>query len=98
MTMNAKEIARKTQIEQVSGKRNSQREGSEILRIRGRQMRRLLREYREKKVARLVSKHRRRRSNHCISEDKIEEVQKYIPDLITEGFGPSLMADKLAEQ
>jgi transposase len=98
ITMNAKEIERKRQIEQILDKRISQREAGEILGISGRQMRRLLRGYREKGVEGLVSKHRGRSSNHHISEDKIEEVQKFIHDPVTEGFGPSFMAEKLAEQ
>jgi transposase len=55
ITMNAKELERKRQIEQILDKRISQREAGEILGISGRQMRRLLRGYREKGVEGLAS-------------------------------------------
>jgi transposase len=84
-------------MEAVRGGKQSLREAAERLRVSYRQVRRIWRRFEEKGEAGLVHRGRGRRSNRS----KPEQTRRaclaiYRVDL--EGFGPTLAAEKLAEQ
>jgi transposase len=75
----------------------SQKEASRILDLSSRQIKRLLRAYREKGAAGLVSKHRGRQANNRLAE----EVKRKALNLLKtkyQGFGPTLAHEKLVEK
>ena len=75
----------------------TQREGANRLNISERQFRRLLKRYRERGDAGLVSRQRGKPSNHRMSEEKRQRILDLI--LTTyQGFGPTLASEKLAER
>jgi len=95
--MSAKELNRLTVMQRLSEKRMCQREAGEILHLSTRQIKRLLRAYRQKGVAGLGSKHRGRTGNNRLSES----VKKQALDLLktkSRGFGPTLAHEKLVEK
>lgn len=93
--MSNKELARKTEIERVLDKRNTQKEAAKRLGISERQFRRILRRYRQKGDAGLVSRKRGKPSNRKTDGEIREVVRKFVCDPIMEGFGPTLMTEKL---
>lgn len=93
--MSNKELARKTEIERVLDKRNTQKEAAKRLGICERQFRRILRRYRQKGDAGLVSRKRGKPSNRKTDGEIREVVRKFVCDPIMEGFGPTLMTEKL---
>ena len=97
LEMSAKEVWRLEVMQGLSKKQMSQQEAGRILDLSTRQIKRLLRAYRAKGAAGLVSKHRGRRGNNRLSED----VKKRALDLLKtkyNGFGPTLAHEKLVER
>lgn len=97
LEMSAKELNRLEVMQRLSEKRMSQREAGRILDLSVRQIKRLLRGYREKGAAGLVSKHRGRKANNRLPE----EVKKRALNLLKikyKGFGPTLAHEKLVER
>ena len=97
LEMSAKELNRLEVMQKLSEKRLSQKEAGTILNLSVRQIKRLLRGYREKGAAGLVAKHRGRRSNNRLAED----VKRKALDLLKtkyKGFGPTLAHEKLVEK
>lgn len=97
LEMSAKELSRLEVMQRVSRKQMSQAEAGRILSLSVRQIKRLLRAYREKGAAGLVSKHRGRKANNRLSE----EVKKRALNLLKtkyKGFGPTLAHEKLVEK
>jgi transposase len=97
LEMSAKELNRLEVMQRLSRKQMSQKEAGRILDLSTRQIKRLLRGYRAKGAAGLVSKHRGRRGNNRLSE----EVTKRALDLLKtkyKGFGPTLAHEKLVER
>jgi transposase len=95
--MTPEELRRKTILEQAEGKRITQKEGAEKLGISERYFRSLLSRHRQQGDAGLVSGHRGKPSNHRMQESKRQEIVEFIDDPIFEGFGPTLMMEKLEE-
>jgi transposase len=97
ITMSSKEISRLEVMQKLSEKRMSQKEAGAILGISERHIKRLLKAYRKKGAAGLVSKHRGRKGNHCLSV----ETKRKVLDLLEskyKGFGPTLAHEKLVEK
>jgi transposase len=97
LEMSAKELNRLEVMQRLSKKQMSQKEAGKILDLSMRQIKRLLKAYREKGAAGLVSKHRGRKGNKRLSE----EVKKQALNLLKtkyKGFGPSLAHEKLVER
>jgi transposase len=97
LEMSAKELNRLEVMQCLSEKGMSQSEASRILDVSVRQIKRLLKAYRQKGAAGLVSKHRRRKGNNRLSE----EVKKRALNLLKtkyKGFGPTLAHEKLVEK
>jgi len=97
IAMTREELKRKTIIEQAIEKRIIQKEGADRLGISGRHFRRLLRKYRKQGDVGLVSGHRGKSSNNRMKEAKREEITKFIGNPIYEGFGPTLLNEKLEQ-
>jgi transposase len=97
LNMSAKELSRLEVMQKLSEKRMSQKEAGRMLNLSTRQIKRLLRAYRQKGATGLVSKHRGRKSNHCLGE----AVKKQALNLLKtkyKGFGPTLAHEKLVEK
>lgn len=97
LEMSAKELNRLEVMQRVSRKKMSQTEAGLILRLSVRQIKRLLKTYRQRGAAGLVSKHRGRKGNHRLPE----EVKKRALNLLKtkyQGFGPTLAHEKLVEK
>src|SRR5689334_10329187 len=97
LEMSAKELSRLEVMQRLSRKQLSQKGAGMILSLSVRQIKRLLRTYRQKGAGGLVSKHRGRPGNHRLSE----EVKKRALNLLKtkyQGFGPTLAHEKLVEK
>jgi hypothetical protein len=97
LEMSAKELNRLEVMQRLAEKRMSQKEAGRILDLSTRQIKRLLRAYRQKGAAGLVSKHRGRKGNNRLAE----EVKKRALNLLKtkyKGFGPRLAHEKLLEK
>ena len=97
LLMSRKELSRLEVMQRLSEKRMSQKEAGTILGLRTRQIKRLLKAYREKGAVGLVSKQRGRTGNNRLAE----EVKKRALDLLKtkyKGFGPRLAHEKLVER
>jgi len=97
LEMSAKELSRLEVMQRLSRKQMSQKEAGTILSLSVRQIKRLLKAYRHKGAAGLVSKHRGRKGNNRLSE----EVKKRALNLLKtkyRGFGPTLAHEKLVEK
>jgi transposase len=97
LLMSRKELSRLEVMHRLSEKRLSQKEAGTILGLSTRQIKRLLRAYRQEGAAGLVSKHRGRKGNNRLAE----EVKKRALDLLKtkyKGFGPTLAHEKLVEK
>jgi transposase len=95
--MSGKEIGRLEVMQKLAEKRLSQKEAGRILGLGVRQIKRLLKAYRKKGAIGLISKHRGRKGNNCLSA----EVKKKALDLLKskyKGFGPTLAHEKLVEK
>lgn len=94
--MSSKEIDRLEVMQKLDGKQMSQKEAGRILQLSTRQVKRLLRGYREDGAAGLISKQRGRKRNNRMPEATKRKVldalkSKYL------GFGPTLAQEKLVE-
>ena len=97
LPMSAKELSRLGVMQKLSEKRMSQKEAGAILHVSTRQIKRLLKSYRQKGAAGLVSKHRGRKGNNRLAES----VKKQALNLLKtkyRGFGPTLAHEKLVEK
>ena len=97
LNMSSKELSRLEVMHRLSEKRMSQKEAGEILHLSTRQIKRLLKAYRERGAVGLVSKHRGRKSNNRL----LESVKKQALNLLKtkyRGFGPTLAHEKLVEK
>ena len=97
LSMSPKELSRLEVMQRLSEKRMRQKEAGRILKVSTRQIKRLLKAYREKGAAGLVSKQRGRKGNNCLSE----EVKKQALNLLKtkyKGFGPTFAHEKLVEK
>ena len=95
--MSAKELSRLEVMQRLTEKRLSQKEAGRMLSLSTRQIKRLLKNYRQKGAAGLVSKHRGRQGNNRLSE----RVKKQALNLLKkkyQGFGPTLAHEKLVEK
>jgi transposase len=97
LRMSRKELSRWEVMHRLVEKRMSQKEAGTILGLSRRQIKRLLKAYREQGAVGLVSKHRGRTGNNRLAE----EVKKRALDLLKtnyKGFGPTLAHEKLVER
>jgi transposase len=97
LNMSAKELSRLEVMQRLSEKRMSQKEAAKIVDLSVRQVKRLLKAYRQKGAVGLVSKHRGRKGNNRLSEN----VKKKALNLLKakyKGFGPTLAHEKLVEK
>lgn len=97
LKMSAKEISRLEVMQRLARKHMSQNEAGRILRLSVRQIKRLLKAYREQGATGLISKHRGRQGNNRLPE----EFKKRALDLLKtkyKGFGPTLAHEKLVEK
>ena len=97
LSMSTKELSRLEVMQKLSEKRMSQKEAGEILHLGKRQIKRLLKSYRKQGAIGLISKHRGRKGNNCLSEN----VKKQSLNLLKtkyQGFGPTLAHEKLVEK
>ena len=95
--MSNEELLRKSAIEGVLERRESQKKVSIRLGISERQFRRILQRYRREGISGLVSKKRGVPSNRKTKESIRVMVEDFINDPLMKGFGPTLMAEKLEE-
>lgn len=97
LEMSAKEISRFEVMQRLGRKEMSQQEAARMLSLSVRQIKRLLKAYRQNGAAGLVSKHRGRKGNNCLAQ----AVKKQALNLLKtkyKGFGPTLAHEKLVEQ
>jgi transposase len=97
LQMSAQELSRLEVMQRLSKKRMSQKEAGRMLSLSTRQIKRLLKRYRQQGAAGLVSKHRGRKANNRLSE----EVKRKALNLLKtkyHGFGPTLAHEKLVEK
>jgi len=95
--MSNEELLRKSVLEGVLERRESQKEAAARLGICERQFRRILRRYRVEGVAGLVSRKRGVPSNRKMEAAIREVVEDFINDPLLRGFGPTLMAEKIEQ-
>jgi len=93
--MSSKELARKTEVERAIDHRITQREAAHKLGISERQFRRILKRYRQEGDGGLVSSKRGKPSNRRTDIEIVDKVRDFIKQPIMEGFGPTMMAEKL---
>jgi transposase len=109
LKMSAKELSRLEVMQKLSEKRMSQKEAGTILHLSTRQIKRLLKAYRKRGAAGLVSKHRGRRGTNRLAEEvkkralnspALHRTQCGASVLKTKykGFGPTLAHEKLVEK
>jgi transposase len=94
--MSAKEMSRLEVMQRLAEKRLKQKEAAEILGVTVRQVKRLLKKYRQSGAGGLISQRRGKASNHQLSV----EVKQRGLDLLKgkyRGFGPTLACEKLVE-
>ncbi len=91
-----KEVDRLGVIRDVVGKRLRQREAGERMGLSVRQVKRLLRRYREQGAKGLISGHRGRKANNAIAPEKRAEMLGLVRERY-EDFSPTLAAEKLRE-
>ncbi|WP_246585320.1 helix-turn-helix domain-containing protein, partial [Thiorhodospira sibirica] len=95
--MSHKEIDRLEMIQAVANKHLRQAEAAQRLGLSVRQVKRLVRRYREHGATGLRSGHRGRRPNNAIAETVRQEVLALVKTHYTD-FGPTLACEKLAER
>lgn len=97
LAMSTTELSRLEVMQRLSRKQMSQGEAGRILDLSTRQIKRLLKAYREQGAAGLVSQHRGRKANNRLPE----EVKRKALNLLKtkyQGFGPTLAHEKLVEK
>jgi transposase len=96
LTMSRKEVNRLEVMQRMDEKRMKQTAAAELLGVSERQVKRLLRQYRQQGARGLVSKRRGKPSNNQLAE----ETKRKVLDLLKskyKGFGPTLACEKLVE-
>ena len=96
LTMSAKEVNRLEVMQRLEEKRMKQKAAAELLGISERQVKRLLRRYREQGARGLVSQRRGKPSSHQLTEGTRREVLDLLKGKY-QGFGPTLACEKLVE-
>jgi transposase len=95
--MSAKDLSRLEVMQRLSRKQMSQKEAGAILHLSTRQIKRLLKAYRQQGTAGLVSKPRGRKGNNCLPEAVIKRALNLLKTKY-KGFGPTLAHEKLVER
>lgn len=95
--LSGKERSRLVELEQVKAGRQTLRAAAERLGLSGRQMRRIWRRFRAKGVKGLVHGGRGRASNRAFTPERRQRSLEIYRSRL-EGFGPTLAAEKLAEE
>ena len=95
--MTETELKRKTYLDKAIDRRITQKAAAETLGISERQVRRLLRRYRQDGNEGLVSLQRGKPSNRQLKEEVVEQIRQFIHQPIMESFKPTFMREKLAE-
>ena len=96
LQMSSKELGRLEVIQKLAEKRMRQKQAARMLGLSVRQVKRLLRAYREHGAQGLVSKRRGRPSNNRLSEATYRKALGLLKSKY-EGFGPTLACEKLVE-
>lgn len=97
LIMSTKELSKLEVMQRLAAKRMSQKEASQILNLGIRQVKRILKTYREQGAAGLVSKRRGQPGNNRLAE----RTKQRALDLLKvkyQGFGPTLGHEKLTEK
>jgi len=94
--MSEKEVSRLEVIQRVDEKRMKQKAAAEQLGVSERQVKRLLRRYRQQGASGLVSKRRGKPSNNQLAEGIMRKVLDLLKSKY-KGFGPTLACEKLVE-
>jgi transposase len=94
--MSATEISRLEVMQRLAEKRLSQQEGAEMLGVSVRQIKRLLKRFRQAGASGLVSQQRGKPSNHQLSDEVKQKVLDFVKGKYR-GFGPTLACEKLVE-
>ena len=97
LEMSTKELNRLEVMQRLSEKRMSQKEAGRILDLSTRQIKRLLRAYRQQGAVGLVSKHRGRKGNNRLAEAVKKRALNFLKTKY-KGFGPTLAHEKLVEK
>jgi transposase len=97
LQMSTKELSRLEVMQKLSEKRMSQKEAGAMLHVSTRQIKRLLKTYRKKGAAGLVSKQRGRKGNNRLAEDVKKRALNFLKTKY-QGFGPTLAHEKLVEK
>ncbi|MFA5433627.1 MAG: ISNCY family transposase [Candidatus Paceibacterota bacterium] len=95
--MTQEELKRKTYLDKAIDRRMTQKAAAEILGISERQVRRLIRRYRQDGSKGLVSLQRGKPSNRSLKEELVAQIRQFIHQPIMAGFKPTFMREKLAE-
>jgi len=95
--MSTKEINRLEILERVKTRQMTQRVAAEILKLSTRQVKRLVKAYREQGAVGLVSKRRGKPSNNQITQELKQKVVDALYRTYAD-FGPALAQEKLAER
>ena len=96
ITMSQQEVLRLQVIEKLKDRALSQSEASKILKISCRQIKRLLRLYKQQGANGLVSKKRNKPSNNRINEATKQNILALVKEKYID-FGPSFLGEKLLE-
>lgn len=96
LTMSAKEMSRLEVMQRLEEKRLKQKEAAEMLGLTVRQIKRLLRRYREDGAGGLVSQRRGKPGNNRLDADVLEKGLDFLKGKY-KGFGPTLAHEKLVE-
>jgi transposase len=96
LAMSAKEISKLEIIQRLTSKQLRQKEAAGMLGISVRQVKRMLRAYRQEGAPGLVSKRRGKESNNRLEEGVKQKVLNLLLDKYR-GFGPTLACEKLLE-
>ena len=84
--MSAKELSRLEVMQRLSRKAISQRKAGRVLNLSVRQIKRLLRAYRQQGAVGLVSKHRGRKANNCLPAEVTQRALNLLKTKY-QGFG-----------
>jgi len=96
LQMSTKELDRLEIMQKLEEKRMRQQEAARILGLSLRQVKRLLKSYRDRGAPGLVSKRRGRASNNRLSEETRKKALGLLQNKY-KGFGPTLASEKLVE-
>lgn len=95
--MSERELSRLEVIQRVCGKRLTQREAASLLKLSVRQVKRLVRAYRQRGASALQSQRRGQRSNNHLPEELISQASQLLRSRYYD-FGPTLAQEKLMEE